>query len=225
MKAVPAVIKDWIRGKCSSIVPSTQWSLRRLRGQGFIPGAVIDCGAYEGEWMRMCMEVFPGTRGLMIEPQKAKEPFLAAVCARFPACSYSPALLGERPAASQVFYEMGSGSSVFGELSSVARKTIPLPVRTLDDVVAGAGFVPERALLKLDVQGSEAAVLRGGVRTLERVEFIVAEVSFRPYNQGAPLAGEVIACAQELGFRLYDIGSMARRPDMELLQADLFFKR
>jgi hypothetical protein len=41
--------------------------LRHLAGVGFVPDAIIDVGAYVGEWSASATEIFPGLPTLMID--------------------------------------------------------------------------------------------------------------------------------------------------------------
>lgn len=77
---------------------------------------------------------------------------------------------------------------------------IEVPVRRLDTVLADRAL--ERpVLLKLDVQGFEAAVLDGGRRTLEQVDALVLEVAFTQSYEGQPLFPALHQQLQEAGWR------------------------
>lgn len=203
---------------------STEWSLKNLSGNGVHPACTIDCGAYVGNWTRMVKNIFPDTRVLMIEANPERERDLREVASAYPqTVDYAIALLGAREQASTQFHQMGSGSSVFREQSNVPGRAIMLPVRTLDAVVHEKGL-QDIDLMKIDVQGAEIEVLKGGLDTLRSTQVIVLETSFLQYNKGAPLVGEVIAFMETQGFVIYDIGTMTRWSTGHiLLQADLIF--
>jgi hypothetical protein len=59
--------------------------------------------------------------------------------------------------------------------------------------------------IKADVQGAELDVLEGGEQTLQYAMVVELELSTMRYNQGAPLAGEVIRWMWESGFELFDL--------------------
>ena len=99
---------------------------------------------------------------------------------------------------------------------------------TLDELlkphVARLGRSPQ--LLKLDVQGSELDILRGGTKALEAAEIVVLEMSIIPINRGAPDFKEVYAFMDSHGFSITDIASFIRRPmDDALVQMDVIFAR
>jgi hypothetical protein len=94
---------------------------------------------------------------------------------------------------------------------------------TLDEV-AGRAALEGPYFLKLDVQGYELEVLRGGTKLLRECGAILMEVALLEYNESAPLVSEVVAFMKERGFVLYDICGQSRREvDGALFQADLIF--
>jgi len=95
---------------------------------------------------------------------------------------------------------------------------------TLDNLVQRLG-IDQVDALKLDVQGAELEVLRGGPNVLKMCNVVQVEVIFRKIYDGAPLAQEVVGFFHKNGFRIYDIASVMKRKDHALLQADLFFVR
>ena len=120
---------------------------------------------------------------------------------------------------------MESGSSVLPENTGFDRKELALAMTTLDDV-SGASALEGPVLLKVDVQGYELEVLRGGAQTLARSEVVLLEVSLLEYNQGAPLMPEVVAFMNAAGFVPYDVcGQFRRETDTALCQIDIMFVR
>jgi hypothetical protein len=55
---------------------------------------------------------------------------------------------------------------------------------------------------------------------------VILEVSLLPYNEGAPLFGEVVAFMAKAGFAVYDFcGQHRRQSDHALFQTDVVFVR
>ena len=79
---------------------------------------------------------------------------------------------------------------------------VVLEVTTLDDWLASAE-VSRVDSMKLDTQGSELRVLRGGEHALRTARHVEVEVSFNETSQGAPLFGEVDVFLRERGFALW----------------------
>lgn len=81
-------------------------------------------------------------------------------------------------------------------------------------------------MLKLDVQGAELNVIRGADRILEKVDFILCELSISELYINQPLVSDIIIKLKEKGFYLFDIIELNRDPkNSELLQFDALFKK
>jgi FkbM family methyltransferase len=123
-----------------------------------------DIGAYDGDSLAATKAVFPAlTRSLTIEPSAAMAPAIAAVAERigvenrnFTGAAWShPTRLGAR----LIF----NGMLVIEEDAAGNIQT-----ETLDTLAGGAVY----DYIKMDVEGSEAVVIAGGVETLKRARCI-----------------------------------------------------
>lgn len=197
---------------------------RRLAERGFRPDAIIDVGAFEGNWTKLTQEIFGATPALMVEAQEAKEPILKQVFGALPKTSFVIAALGEESGQELEFHEMGTGSSLRPEHSNVERTTRKVITRTLDEVVGEALPGHDKMFLKIDVQGAELDVLRGGAQTLGRCELVQLEIAMLEYNEGAPLMPEVVAFMAERDFLPIEVSGFSRPRDI-LVQIDLIFAR
>ncbi len=86
----------------------------------------------------------------------------------------------------------------------VAEGGTPVECSTLDWALAGSGPV---ALIKIDVEGTELAVLKGALETLARTACVNCEMwetHFRRYGHGM---GDLIAFLQQLGFSTFVLAS------------------
>ena len=194
----------------------------RLAAKGFAPDAILDVGAWEGNWTRLARAQFGEVPSLMVEPQAAKKPFLDQVCDELPMARYVSTVLSASAGETVTFYEMLSGSSFLPERSNAPRTETTLKTRTLDEVAAD---IPGSSLfLKIDVQGAELLVLAGGENTLARSEVVQLEVALLPYNEGAPTFLEVLMYMDERGLVPFDISGESR-PMGHLVQIDLIFVR
>ena len=164
-------------------VPDTMVSFKKLREKGFNPSVIIDCGAYEGEWTQEIKRIFPGSKILLIEALPEKEEYLAKIKMKYHDADYEIALLGACNAEAVKFYSMNTGSSVFEEQSNASRRVISLPMKTLDQIVS-ARKINKISLLKLDVQGSEIEVLKGGLSALRSSDVVLLECSFCSITKG-----------------------------------------
>jgi FkbM family methyltransferase len=225
----PAPRKRWLRIYNGA---DLRWSLETLVELGFRPRAIVDAGAFLGEFSLLAREHFPEAAVVMLEARPAQRAALERAAARMGGdAAVAIALLGAERRESMAFHDIegGSGSSVMREIGDVPGAVVHLPMTTLDDAVAAvpiARAVAAPLLLKLDVQGYEREVLLGGARTLEAAEVVVMELSLQRCNEGAPLAHELVAFMAERGFRLFDLTGFWRHAATDvLMQVDVVFVR
>lgn len=193
----------------------------RARDDGFAPGGVIDVGASTGIWTAECRQLFPDCDYLLIDPLPRNEAALSALAKADPKLAYWRGALGARSGETS-FIDHGDQSSA---LASPAFPGTPItvPIRTLDEVLAGR-TLRDPLLLKIDVQGFELEVLRGATETLTHTGLILVEVNFLESYENGALAHEVIALLGDHGFRILDFCTYSQRPlDNRLAQSDMLF--
>jgi FkbM family methyltransferase len=101
---------------------------------------------------------------------------------------------------------------------------VAVEVRRLDSVLTAPLARP--AFAKIDVQGAEASVLRGGSATLAQVDLLIIETSFAELYAGQPLFGELYELLLELGFEYAGSFDQLLHPkDERILQQDAIFLR
>jgi FkbM family methyltransferase len=220
-RLVPERLKRQIKSACG--VPDTETRMAHLKRCGFYPAAVLDVGAYSGEWTRALIRLFPSARVLMIEPQETKSGELALLCSSHPRLELATVLVGPEATGGVVFYESDTASSVLEDANHDNLPTKLLRMTTLDILVDERQF-PSPDFIKLDVQGYEIEVLRGAEQTLKSTQVVLMEVNLIGLYKGAPLLDETVRYMADRGFRLYDIGTFFRRPyDNALWQMDAVF--
>jgi FkbM family methyltransferase len=97
-------------------------------------------------------------------------------------------------------------------------------VKPLQDVLRDEDILSP-ALLKIDVQGFEGEVLKGGEGLLETFDWIYLEASFVELYSGQPLADEIIGWLAARGFRLVSVNCDGFiRQEGKTVQADFLFK-
>lgn len=202
-----------------ALAPDMEKSLDRLKKRGLSVDSILDIGAFEGEFCRMCNRVWPASKILMIEANDKKRPFLDRA-ALDTGAELHMALLGPENGAEIAFYVMEAGSSVLNENSPLDREVVKMKTETVDNIASGRTF----DLVKLDVQGFEIEVLKGATETLKTAKGVLLEVAFLEINEGAPLFAEVVGYMKAKGFEVLDAIDMHRRPlDGATNQIDLFF--
>jgi FkbM family methyltransferase len=205
---------------------SHQQALARLKNAfQFTPATIYDIGAYHGNWSRLARRIYPTSQYFLFEANPEHSSVLQSTGER-----YFIAALGEKDAVPADFYTprnaSATGASFFMEQTihyqGESLRVVSLTTRRLDVLVKECGL-PSPDLIKLDVQGSELAVLRGAGELLNGCRAVVAELSFVQGNKGAPLASEVVAGVHELGFEPVDICKIRRGAAGNPVQADILF--
>jgi FkbM family methyltransferase len=94
----------------------------------------------------------------------------------------------------------------FGEWGKVIERR-PLTTRRLDDI----SEVKDIDFLKLDVQGSELAVLENATEQLRHTLVAHVETLFVPFYKDQPLFGEIDLCMRRAGFMFHRFGPLVSR--------------
>lgn len=177
--------------------------------------SILDIGANVGNWTTQAMQIWPRASFFMIEANPECEGFLHSLCTTAENCSLGIALLGESRREGVPFYTAGdcaTGDSVYKELSDVydGCKVVNLSQFTLKAICQHDFRHDKFDLIKIDTQGSEVDIIKGGLEIVQNARCVILEVSDKPYNEGAPLAPEVIEYMGSIGFPEYvEIGSNA----------------
>lgn len=91
------------------------------------------------------------------------------------------------------------------------QKEVEVAVHRLDDLI-DPGTLEEVILIKIDVQGLEDKVIRGGENTFRAARFVLIEMSFVPMYDGQPLFEEVHELLVGIGFRFAGIKNQVDSP-------------
>ena len=220
-RLLPEAAKQRLKAQLG--VPTLENSLARMQQSGFQSQVAIDVGAYAGEWTTTFKAIFPDAKVLMFEPQKSKQPQLSALADSDKSLSLQTKLLGATAQERVEFYESETTSSVLTETTKSEQAATWLPMTTLDEATQNTEFArPD--FLKLDVQGYELEVLKGGPQVLAAAQVVLMEVNLLEIIEGAPLFAETVAFMAAREFRIYDVCSFIRRPyDAALWQMDVIF--
>ena len=197
-------------------------TLSKLKNLGFNPSNILDIGAYHGHWSEMAKNIFPNSRITMVEPIQYKE------LERFKDWNfaYKHVLLHE-DVREVNWYEMrNSGDSIFKEATHHFQDCPPQrkTTTTLDTEFANY-FYNGPELIKIDCQGAEISILKGGKHTLKKTEVIILEMPFfGKYNEGAPTFAEYISYMDSAGFEPFDIIEHHKHENI-IFQVDFAFIR
>jgi FkbM family methyltransferase len=197
----------------------------RLKNAGFDPKGVIDIGAHEGNWTLSTKRIFPAAEFLMIEARREMQPKLDDISARVQKVNYAIALLGDNEREQVPFNVQvsGTGSSLYPERSDTITAIKMMSMQMLDHIVPKT--LPTPLFIKLDVQGAELDILRGGPETLQKADIVQLELPLLPYNAGAPSFCDYVCFMRDQGFSIYDIANFIRPYNKHLVQMDAIFVR
>ena len=195
---------------------------------------VIDVGANLGQFAQEMR--YMGYEGQIIsfEPLATTHKELTRIAAHDPNWSVAPRMAlgassGEvrihvagNTVSSSIYPMLDAHQRVAPESAYVNEESVPL--NKLDDVCPMN--TDQRALLKIDVQGYEKAVLDGASQILERCQAVVIEMSLVPLYEGQMLALGLWSALERLGFQACNFRPGFRDPSSRrMLQMDGVFVR
>jgi FkbM family methyltransferase len=206
-----------------------EYRLMILRDNGADIANLLDIGAYRGEFTKLVENIWPKVRPWQIEADTRQMPYLRPDAIN--------AVLSDVPNKEVDFFTLDTdsittGSSMYRELTSYYNDPIILKKKTttLDEVAKRVNFRgawKQSGMMKLDTQGSELDILRGGANFMQTFQpkYVIIETSVKQYNIGAPLIGEVMAYMYSLGYKIEDMLHHAYDATEALLQVDVLFVR
>lgn len=205
----------------------TRKVLEELRARGYTPATLLDVGANIGGFAEAFLQVFPDCAPILVEPNPFCEPDLVKL-------GYERHMVAasDKAGVAELFLSrdwlQSTGVSLYREDTHYFRDEKVLkqavPTVRIDDLFAGRRF----DFVKIDTQGAEVDVLKGGASVLAEADYILIEVSMVEYNIGGAKAEDVFAQLETMGFHCSEIVEFHRLDDVRengLLQIDVLFER
>lgn len=194
--------------------------------QGHRYRTLIDIGANDGAFGAFLQRTFGFERVCAFEPLSRHGQALASRGFEV----FSIALSDENHDSDLVLTEADSASSlmqptercqqVYPQARPIAVERVS--VRRLDDVIPP---LEDELMIKLDAQGAEARIIRGGQVTFQRARAVLVEMTFAPLYEGGSLFEEVHAELVALGLRFRGIRGQHEAPSGEPLFAHCVYLR
>jgi FkbM family methyltransferase len=170
----------------------------------------VDVGANAGIYcVYAATQVGSRGRVIAVEPNPAVVTRLernVAANAADGVCTVIPAAISSQAGVGSLI--VGANSAI-SHLAEPGQSGVEVNVRTLDEVV-GRFNLPDIDLMKIDVEGAELAVLKGGANSVRRCRRIVIEVS------EATADGVAIELRQAGFTRIFQV-DVGRGPDGRLI--------
>ena len=222
--------------------------LFRLRARGVLPelferldcpwfhslglATVLDIGAYVGRYAETIHALLPRARIYSFEPLGDCFRQLEQRADRIPLLTALNYGLGDEAGEHSIQHHSFAPSSSLLKMTSLHERAFPgsaesqavvIKLNRLDEVAEGFEL-PLPMLVKIDVQGFEDRVLRGGERTIREAKAIITETSFVPLYEGQPLFSDIRRQLTGWGF-VYagSVGQIRSRTTGEVLQEDSLF--
>ncbi len=196
-------------------------ALQKLKSFGFQPKNILDIGANKGKWtLEIKKKVFPDSDFTLIEAIEYKE--LEKLSMKYDNINFMNILLDEKEHEVTWYEKRNTGDSLFRENTGYFDdcKEIVKNTSTLDLTFNDSNLFE---LIKIDCQGAEIPILKGGKNLVQNATVIILEVPFMgEYNIGAPNFYEHIQYMENIGYRVFDIVEL-HRVDNILIQIDVIF--
>ena len=178
--------------------------LEEVRDLGINPITILDIGAHTGQFYGWAKRVWSDSVIWMIEANHLHNRTLRDMT-RGTNDNYLITALGDEER-EVTFYTRSDkphteGNSYYKEanywdIPQLVQKS-EVKLQKLDDLFTDDTIFE---VIKLDTQGSELDILRGGKNLCKKASVIILEVSYIEYNEGAPSSEEVIKFMDDFGF-------------------------
>jgi FkbM family methyltransferase len=201
--------------------------------KGLKPRTVVDVGANIGQFTALSLELFPDARIVAFEPLSGPADRFEHFFERFGRVRLVRSAVGPRAERASMFVSRRVDSSSLLPISELQSTIFPgtelagtasVEVAPLSQLL-GPGPIARPALLKIDVQGAELAVLQGSADLLGRFDHVYVECSHLRLYEGQPVEGEIVAFLEAHGFELTSRHNPVHHPQHGLVQEDCLFTR
>jgi FkbM family methyltransferase len=192
----------------------------------------IDIGACIGEYIDYCHNMWPDAKIYAFEPMAGCLSLLKEKGRKWGNITVYNFALGNRRGES-VFYQSSypPSSSVlkmgnlhkteFPHTAKLIRKKIKIEL--LDDVFKHI-CLEKDIFIKMDTQGFEDRIIKGGSEIFKQAKIIQTEVSFKKLYEGQHLFDEIYQSLNKLGFIFAGIRNQIKSPkNGSILQAHAYF--
>jgi FkbM family methyltransferase len=179
-----------------------------LKEKNYYPDLILDIGAYKGHWTEAMMEIYPVDQYMLFEAINYTD------LNRFKDnknVKHFNVILNEQKSEVDWYEKQNTGDSMFKELTYHFADCIPSKKQGIDlntfalhNQLHIESF--NNVFIKIDCQGAEIPILKGGSNLLEKTDFILLELPlFGKYNQDVLSFSEHIKYMDSIGFVPFDI--------------------
>jgi FkbM family methyltransferase len=179
--------------------------LRKLKDSGFEPKVIYDIGACVLNWTTEAKIIWPDARIIVFDAfdkaiflyEEQKLDYIVGVLTDLDNKIVSYYQNDWFPGGNSYYKEIGSpkSSEFFPESNYVVKTGYRL------DSIIKKYNLPKPDLVKIDVQGSEIDIIRGGLETINNAKHLIVELQSSNYNQDAPLVTESLPWIEKQGWK------------------------
>ncbi len=235
----PKLLKDFVKRTLNGFgfelhrrSGSALYNAVGLRAMGI--RTVLDIGANTGQFAQYIRSVLPDARLFCFEPLSGPFSKLETLATRDGSMRAFNFALGEEEATAEMFQHLDhSPSSSLLKSTELTHRLYPrtrrktpvtVAIKSLDAAVKQLDIALEpEILIKLDVQGYEDRVIRGGPDTFSTASACLCEVSFDPLYSAQCTAQDVWNLLDRLGFNYKGNLDQTYAPDGHVIFADCLF--
>jgi len=196
--------------------------------------SVLDIGANTGQFAQMIHKILPHAAIFSFEPIDTCYQELIKNMADVPNFRAFNYALGDTDTNMRMHVKDFTPSSSLLPMAELHVQAFPytanehievVKIRRLDEVARELDF-DGNLLVKIDVQGYEDRVIRGGQSVISQAKVLIVETTFERLYDGQPLWKDIFDLLSNMGFRYMGNFSQMKSPlDGSILQADSIFIR
>lgn len=199
----------------------------------FSVNTIIDVGASKGNSVLGFRRLFPKSAIYAFEPLHDCFALMQNKTRDLVNLHLYNLALSDQAGEANIFRSSYSGASSLRPMTQLHKTLFPntagqtlgnVKIDTLDNVLKSE-VLADNILVKLDVQGYEDKVIKGGMNIMNRAKLVICETSYRPFYEGQPLFGDINRMLESLGFSYSGVwGEEFKNPtDGRPLQQDSIF--
>ena len=205
------------------LIPSAHKRVLNDIKKHFTPRVIYDIGACVLHWTRMAKSIWSEPECITISFDAINE---VEALYKSKGILYHIGVLSDEDNKLVRFYEnkeLPGGNSYYKEIGHANADAVFPEDRyteknamTLDSVVQQKNFqMPD--LIKIDVQGCELDILKGGINSINHAKYLIIELQHVQYNRGAPLEDVTIKYLNDNGWEIIEAKFVDNGPDADYL--------
>ena len=197
--------------------------------------SIIDVGAHEGNFIEKILQRFLFIEAISFEPAKEAFKNLIIRSEKYKNWKILNYALAARDQNMEMNISNYTEASSFLSIEKTLLKFRPelkvvskelVKCKKIDNFISEFDSLQKPILLKVDTQGYEMEVLKGGNQTLDIIDFVLLEVSTGATYRGQPSLKEVIEYLENKRFKVWSLDRVfGNRSSGETLQVNILFNR